>query len=846
MKIEFLILLTNHQFVSIEFILVLIVQYLRSFQMNGNKNREIIITLKGMDCMDCVNKLQKALHNVDGIKNVTLNFASGKGKIEFDPSKVHLIKLNDMISKMGYEMVGEVVRYSLDNIHCRDCGHELEKDLEKRVGIIDASVSMGANTISVNYVPQEIKKVKIEDRIKALGYKIMKTEADVEVGLKMQKKKGILLGISALLFVTGLILFWGDLDPTFFEYEWNFLVVVFSPSSILFLISLAIPGISIAKAGFYSLKGRVITIDLLVILASIGAILIGEYWEATAVVFLTAFGELLQDLSVEKTRKSLAKLLEGAPKTSLVRRDGKEIKVEISDLIIGDIAIIKAGEKIPADGKITKGMSAVNQAPITGESVPVNKEPGDTAFGGTISEDGYLEMTVEKTGDDTTISRIIKLIQQAQEEKAPTQRFIEKFADIFVPVVILLSIATFFVTKDVRNSLVLLVVACPCALVISTPVAVVSGLGNAAKQGILIKGGISLEIMGKVKTVVFDKTGTLTKGEHGISEIYSTDGDKDRILEIAALAEQKSEHPISKAIMHDALEKNIQLKEPDEFQVFKGKGILASFKEDDRSILVGKRSLLEERSIKIQSGSLDIQNKMEKKALTVFFVAVNGRVEGIIGTSDQVREQAKDLICDLKKMKIKTVMLSGDNSTTVKVLGDKLGLDEVHGNLLPEDKVEFVKKLRGSGKIAMVGDGINDAPALAAADIGIAMGGSGSDLTIETSDITLLSDDISRISETIRLSKKTLNVIKQNTAFALFVVVGLILSASIGWIGLTMGVIGHESSALLVIANSMRLVRIKGKRQEVGRHEHDKGQKPSVNPETSKCGIEDNSCGCSH
>jgi Cd2+/Zn2+-exporting ATPase len=814
--------------------------------MNGKDHREIVITLKGMDCMDCVNKLQKALHNVDGIKHVSLNFTSGKGRIEFNPKKVHLIQLNEIISNMGYEMVGEVVRYHLDNIHCRDCGHELEKDLEKRIGIIDASVSMGANTISVNFVPQEIRKVKIEDRIKAMGYKSLKSEEDVEVGLKKQRRKSILLGISAVLFALGLALHWMDLEPTFFEYEWNFLLVHITPSNILFLIALLIPGISIAKAGFYSLKGRVITIDFLVILAAIGAVLIGTYWEATAVVFLTAFGELLQDFSVEKTRRSLAKLLEGAPKTALVRRNGKIIEVEISELMAGDTAIVKAGEKIPADGKVRKGTSAVNQAPITGESVPVNKEPGDSVFGGTISEDGYLEMTVEKTGDDTTISRIIKLIQEAQEEKAPAQRFIEKFADIFVPVVILLSIATFFITGDIKNSLVLLVVACPCALVISTPVAVVSGLGNAAKQGILIKGGISLEIMGKVKTVIFDKTGTLTRGEHGISEIYSVDGKEDEVLEIAALAEQKSEHPISRAIMEEALKKNIHLVEPDEFKVIKGKGIRADFKNNNSSILVGKRSLMEDHSIKVSKDLLDNENRMENKALTVFFVAKNGKAQGIIGTADMVRNEALDLIKDLKKMRIRTVMLSGDNVTTVKVLGEKLGLDEVYGNLLPEDKVNHVKRLSEKGKVAMVGDGINDAPALAAADIGIAMGGSGSDLTIETSDITLLSDDISRISETIRLSRKTLRIIKQNTAFALLVVFGLILSASVGWIGLAVGVIGHESSALIVIANSMRLIKLKRKRKEGDEHDHPHENDHGKTSVKDTCSVEDNSCGCPH
>lgn len=803
--------------------------------MSSSQTREIVITLKGMDCIDCVNKLQKALHNVDGIKHVSLNFTSGKGTIEFDPEKVTLPKLDRLISNMGYEMVGEIIRYHLDRIHCKDCGHELEKDLESRKGIIDASVSFGAKTISVNYVPREIKKVQIEKHILKMGYKILRTEEDIKLGAKKQKKTGILLGISALLFLTGLALHFAGFEPTFFRYEWKFLLVHITPSNLLFLTVLVIPGYSIARAGLYSLKGRVLTIDLLVILAATGAVLIGTYWEATAVVFLTAFGELLQDISVEKTRRSLAKLLEGAPKKALVRRNGKEMTIDISELEIYDVAIVKAGEKIPADGSIVKGASAINQAPITGESVPVNKETGDQVFGGSINEDGYLEMKVERTGDDTTISRIIKLIQDAQEEKAPAQRFIEKFADIFVPAVIIFSVATFFITGDVRNSLVLLVVACPCALVISTPVAVVSGLGNAAKQGILIKGGIALETMGKVKTIVFDKTGTLTKGEHGISKIHPFEGSEDDVLKLAACAEQGSEHPISRAIMKGAIDKGIDLDEPREFNVIKGNGIEAVM-DEGTSILVGKRSLMESRSISVTEKMKLTESEMERKALTVFYVAEDNKVKGIIGTADQIRDGAKELIKELRIMGLRTVMLSGDNQTTVNVLGEKLGIDEAHGNLLPEEKVDHIKKIKD--KVAMVGDGINDAPALATADIGIAMGGGGSDLTIETSDITLLSDDITKVSETIRLSRKTLNIIKQNTAFALLVVIGLILSAFIGWIGLAVGVIGHESSALIVILNSMRLFRFKRKEEKSEHLPPSKVQAPS------SCSADGGECGC--
>ena len=457
-----------------------------------------------------------------------------------------------------------------------------------------------------------------------------------------------------------------------------------------------------------------------------------------------------------------------------------------------------------------------------------------------------------KTGDDTTISRIVKLIQEAQEEKAPAQRFIERFAEIFVPAVIVLSILALIITRDVTNSLTLFVVACPCALVISTPVAVVSGLGNAAKQGILIKGGVALEQMGKVKTVVFDKTGTLTMGEHGVAEIFAVSGaSEEDILELAALAEQRSEHPISRAIMDDARRRGIETIEPEAFQVIKGKGVIAKFNRG-RRIMVGNGKLLEEASVPVPLAIRAQAERMETRALTVFFVAEGERIMGIIGTSDMERPEARWTIASLKKMKIRTIMLSGDNATTVKVLGERLGVDEAYGNLLPEEKVNHIKRLQKRGKVGMVGDGINDAPALATADIGIAMGGKGSQLTIETSDITLLSDDLTRVVAAIKLSRKTLNVIKQNTGFALLVVLGLVLSAFFGLIGLAIGVIGHEASALIVVANSMRLIRRKEKKG--GHHhdgddgcgspaEHDGHNRPEEDP---ACGVDGGPCGCSH
>jgi len=771
--------------------------------------RTVSINLKGMDCIDCANKLQKALANQDGILNVSLNFSSGRGTIEFDTNKLNLIKIEGIVSNHGYKMVGEVIKYSLDDIHCRDCGRELENHLESKLGVIDASVAFGSKTISANFVPSEIKRAKLEKAIEGMGYKIIETEEDLDVGKKRQKIKAILLAVSAALFITGLILNWFGVVPSLFTRTYNWLVVDLTLPNILFLAALVIPGAGIAKEGYYSLKGRVLTIDVLVIIAASGAVLIGTYWEGAAVIFLTAFGELLQDVTMERTRRALADLLGSSPKTAQVRRNGEIVEIDISEIIKGDVCIVKPGEKIPADGKVIKGVASVNQAPITGESVPVCKEPGSEVFGGTLNEDGYLELEVERAGDDTTISRILRLVQDAQEEKAPAQQFIEKFAEYFVPMVIILSIVSFIITRNVTSALTLLVVACPCALVISTPVAVVAGLGNAANQGVLIKGGVSLETLGQVKTVLFDKTGTLSRGEHEISRITGFDESEDEILRLAALAEQKSEHPISKAILHEAKDRHIELKEPDEFEVHRGKGVTARFGTDH--ITVGNGKLLAARNISIEDSAKQQTARMENDALTVFYVVKNSEIKGLIGTQDAERLGAKQLIRNLKEKGIRTVMVSGDNQMTVNVIGSRLALDAQYGSLLPEDKVKVIKQHMEKGKTAMVGDGINDAPALATADVGIAMGGTGSDLAIETSDVTLLSGDITKINDAIRLSRKTLAIIKQNTAFAMFVVIGLILSALVGWIGLAFGVIGHEASALIVIGNSMRLLKRKSK-----------------------------------
>jgi len=516
---------------------------------------------------------------------------------------------------------------------------------------------------------------------------------------------------------------------------------------------------------------------------------------------------------MEKTRNAIRELIDLKPKVARVRRYEKEVEVFADEVKRGEIVIVKAGEKIPVDGSVIKGFTAVNQSSVTGESIPVEKTVGDEVFSGTINTDGYIEIETTKTGEDTTLSKIIKMVEKAQTEKAPLQTFAEKFDKYYVPAVILIAIVNFLFTQNLLVTLTLLVVACPCALVISTPVAIVSGIGNAARKGVLVKGGRSLETVGKLEAIAFDKTGTITQGKIQVFEIDSFHDDvsiKD-VLYWAGIGEKMAEHQIGKAIVEHVQAENIIIPEdaPDKLSVVSGIGVSADYK--GRKVIMGKRKLLENNGLIF---SKDIENylkKTESKGYTVIPVGLDNRIIGAISVADLLKPEAPDALKKLKKVGIKRiVMLTGDNERTAETIANCMEVDSFRANLLPEDKVTYVKQLREKGYVVgMVGDGINDAPALAAADIGIAMGAAGTDVAIETADIALMSDDISKVPYAIGLSKKTNAIIRQNIAFALAMVFALLIFTLFGVIELASGILGHEASALLVILNGMRLLRYK-------------------------------------
>ena len=553
---------------------------------------------------------------------------------------------------------------------------------------------------------------------------------------------------------------------------------------------------------------KIFSIELLVTIAVIGALIIGEYTESAAVTFLFLFGAFLEGRSLEKSRSSLKSLMEMAPLEASVLRDGIRSVIKAEDVIKDDLVIIQTGEKIPIDGRIISGTGSVNESAITGESVPVSKDEDDQVFSGTILDSGYLEVIAESVGEDTTFSKIIELVEEAQEGKAKTQRFLEKFAAIYTPGIMILSLLVWIVTMDVHLALTFLVIACPGALVISAPVSIVAGIGNGAKNGILIKGGEVMENLSKLNAFVFDKTGTLTRGRPEVTAIKSYGVSENKLLTMAAEAELISEHHLGKAIVKEAERNGLELvNTPTDVNVLKGRGIKVNLNGD--SLYIGNRKGLSENEILIDDNVESYATEQEESGNTAVFVANKNNVLGVISIADKVRDKAANTIQELKSAGIKqTVMLTGDNEHTANIVGKKVGIQKVFANLLPEDKVEKVKACMGKGKrIAMVGDGVNDAPAIATADVGIAMGVAGTDVAMETADVVLMADNLDKLVYMVKLSKATIRNMKQNMFLAVGTVALLLAGVLTKNVNLASGMLIHELSVLLVILNAIRLVR---------------------------------------
>jgi len=582
--------------------------------------------------------------------------------------------------------------------------------------------------------------------------------------------------------------------------------------NILMITAAIIAGTPIFRNAVAAIRYKILGIDALVTLAALGAIAVGEYWESAAVTFLFVLGDFLESKTLEKTRSSIRKLLDLAPDISRVIRNGKEIEISPDEVIKGDILIVKPGEKISVDGEVIEGNSYINQAAITGESIPVSKSVSDTVFSGTIAESGYLKIRADKVGEDTTFSRILQMVEEAQDKKAKTQKFLEVFSRYYTPSIIIFALLLLLFTRDFILSLTLLVIACPGALVISTPVSIVAGIGNGARHGVLIKGGDIIERLGKIKVLAFDKTGTLTIGKPKVTKIksFSKSVNEDELLKLTAIGEKFSEHPLARAIIDEAEENFSNISEsPEKSEIIPGHGLKVIIRGE--IYLIGNRKLLIDNDINIFEEEGFYIEQEEAQGQTVVLVANSENLLGAISIADIIREDAKELIGNLKKLGIeKIVMLTGDNEKAAASISQQLGIDKYYAELLPEDKVKVLERLQTEvGPSAMVGDGINDAPALASADLGIAMGGIGTDVAMETADVVLMSDEIQKLSHAIGLSRATVRNIKQNIYFAIIVAATLLAGVLVKLVFLSSGMLIHELSVLLVTINAIRLLSYK-------------------------------------
>lgn len=579
-----------------------------------------------------------------------------------------------------------------------------------------------------------------------------------------------------------------------------------SVKSTLFIIVTVLAGMPTVYSAWRALTVRAFSIDLLVSIAVIGALIIGEYEESAIVSFLFIFGSYLEARTLDRTRKSLRDLIDMAPQEAEVMREGEPVNVPVDDVVKGDVVILRTGSQVPVDGTVIHGSGSINEAAVTGEPLAVMKDRDDVVWSGTIVESGYLEMSAERVGEDTTFNQIIELVEEAQDSKAPTQKFLDKFAKFYTPGIIVAAVVAWVVTRDVRFALTLLVIACPGALVISTPVSLVAGLGNASRHGALLKGGDALERFAKVDTLVMDKTGTITEGKPKITEIVAVGAHPvSEILQLAGTLEQASEHPLGRTIVAAAKDRGIVLgASPSNVDVRKGLGIVGDVA--GIRVAVGSARLIANADRELSGRA----RELEASGNTVSFVLFDDDVAGLIAIADQVRADVAGAIEGLRRNGISTfVMLTGDNAATAQAVADQVGIDQVAAELMPEDKVTKVKELIAAGhKVAMIGDGVNDAPAIATANLGIAMGG-GTDVSVEAADVILVGNRFDQLLHARALTRATFANMIQNTVIALITVAVLIAGVVIQVVDMSIGMLVHEISVLVVILNAMRLIRFK-------------------------------------
>jgi Cu+-exporting ATPase len=815
------------------------------------------LKIAGMSCVACAARIEKGLIKLEGVGSANVNFAMERATVEFDDKLTNMNQFEGVVKKLGYSVIkGDETSESkaelkIIGMSCAACASKIEKKLSKLGGVSKANVNLTTEKARVEFDSSEIKVSEMIKVIELLGYGAEKAveisrDREKEQREKEIKKLKITLVASIILsspLVLAMILSLIRIEVPFLHNPY-FQLAVATP--IQFVI-----GFRFYKHAFYALRSRSSNMDVLISMGTSAAYFFSLYnvffepvkmggmkdlyFEASAVIItLILLGKYFEAVAKGKTSEAIKKLMGLQAKTARVIRDGMEQDVPIEEVETGDIVVVRPGEKIPVDGKIIEGNSSIDESMLTGESLPVEKKPGDLCIGATINKFGTFKFEATKIGKDTVLSQIVKMVEDAQGSKAPIQKIADKVAGVFVPTVIGIALLTFciwfFTTGDLSKAIVsavaVLVIACPCALGLATPTAIMVGTGKGAENGILIKGGEHLETAYKLNAVVLDKTGTITKGQPEVTDVIPFGGlDNSELLRLASIAEKGSEHPLGVAIYENGKKVLGAIPDPDEFEAIPGRGVKAVI--NGKIVLMGTRKFMFEKNIDIGEILVTLE-ALEDDGKTAMLMAVDNNMEAVIAVADTLKENSKEAIENLQKMGIDVYMITGDNQRTAKAIAKQVGIRNVLAEVLPENKAEEVEKLKKAGKVvAMVGDGINDAPALATADIGMAIG-TGTDVAIEAADITLMRGDLRTIPSAIRLSRQTMRKIKQNLFWAFFYNIIGIPFAAFGFLNPMIAGGAMAFSSVSVVTNSLSL-----KRYNPGKHNVDKSQSgPSaLNPE---------------
>ncbi|MGN4448164.1 heavy metal translocating P-type ATPase [Bacillus cereus group sp. MYBK79-1] len=805
-----------------------------------NEQKEANLQISGMTCAACANRIEKGLKKVEGVHDANVNFALEKTKIMYDPQKTNPQQFKEKVESLGYGIVSDKAEFTVSGMTCAACANKIEKRLNKLEGVNGATVNFALESATVDFNPDEINVNEMKSAITKLGYKL-EVKSDEQDGstdhrlqeIERQKKKFI------ISFILSFPLLWAMVS------HFSFTSFIYLPDMLMnpwVQLALATPVQFIIGGQFYvgaykALRNKSANMDVLVALGTSAAYFysvylsirsIGSsehmtdlYFETSAVLItLIILGKLFEAKAKGRSSEAIKKLMGLQAKTATVVRDGTEIKILIEEVVAGDIVYVKPGEKIPVDGEIVEGKSAIDESMLTGESIPVDKTIGDLVIGSTINKNGFLKVKATKVGRDTALAQIIKVVEEAQGSKAPIQRVADQISGIFVPIVVVIAIITFavwmlFVTPGdfggaLEKMIAVLVIACPCALGLATPTSIMAGSGRSAEYGILFKGGEHLEATHRLDTVILDKTGTVTNGKPVLTDVIVADGFREEeILRLVGAAEKNSEHPLAEAIVEGIKEKKIDISSSETFEAIPGFGIESVV--EGKQLLIGTRRLMKKFNIGIEEVSKSME-ELEREGKTAMLIAINKEYAGIVAVADTVKDTSKAAIARLKKMGLDVVMITGDNTQTAQAIAKQVGIDHVIAEVLPEGKAEEVKKLQAQGKkVAMVGDGINDAPALATADIGMAIG-TGTDVAMEAADITLIRGDLNSIADAIFMSKMTIRNIKQNLFWALAYNGLGIPIAAFGFLAPWVAGAAMAFSSVSVVLNALRLQRVKLKK----------------------------------